>query len=92
MDGLASILVSDNTWQLIKSKWQGSAVDKLKGYVKGFPRDAVHCATLSKGYPCMGAQAFAPDLTADLLFVFEHPDFDDVPEGGEVLELGTVHR
>lgn len=87
--GLASVHISGEFWQEIMTEgWSNIDDGAVVKCVKGLPEGAVCKSVFYRQWPAMSD--FAP--TPELVFVFEHPDFDEVSPGDPIPPIRVVYR
>lgn len=80
-----ALCVSGKFWQQIATEGWEAGRDHILGCTKGLPVGAVFRGAFYQ-------QWRGNETTPDLVFVFEHPDFEDVPDGEEIPHQEVVYK
>lgn len=86
--GLVYLQISGQLWQEIFTKGWKAGNGEIVECIEGLPEGAVCKSVFYKQWPAMSDLAPAPDL----IFVFEHNDFDEVKPGAPIPMMHIVHQ
>ncbi len=89
--GLVHVQISSQLWQeMFTEGWKvgDGEVVKCIECIEGLPKGAVCKSVFYQAWPKVSIMATAPDL----IFVFEHPDFDEVEPGAPIPMMHIVHQ
>ena len=87
--GLVSVEISGVLWQDIMTVGWEAGNGRIVRCTEGLPEEAVCKSVFYKQYPAMSDVA---PPTPSLVFIFEHPDFDDVEPGAPIPMISIVHQ
>lgn len=87
--GLVSVEISGKFWQDMMTVGWEAGNGRIVKCTEGLPEDAICKGVFYRQYLAMSK--IAPS-TPSLVFVFEHPDFDDVEPGTPIPMISVVHQ